>query len=362
MSRFRIPHPRLAIALLTVLILLVAARAALPRFVKRFVNEKLQGLNGYTGRVDDVDLSLWRGAYQIKGLSIEKTGGKVPVPFLAADVIDLAVEWKALLHGSIVAELELYDPKLNFVNAKSPAQSQTKVDQSWTDTVRGLVPFEINRVALHGGQVHYRDLEADPRVDVFVQRLEATARNLTNSEKLGGNLYATVSATALAMGSGKVHFKGSVDPYAKQPTFDVSFQLDGLEIKQLNSFLKAYANVDAQEGTFSLDSQFSAHGGRFQGYAKPFIKNLKLLKWNEEQEGFFGKLWEGMVQVVGEIFTNHPKDQIATKVPFSGSIENPSADIWSTIGGILRNAFLQSLRRGIEGNMSLDGHSHLSKG
>jgi uncharacterized protein YhdP len=343
------------IVIATVAILLLGVRAALPVFVKRFVNDKLDELPGYSGHVEDIDLSLWRGAYQINGLRVVKTGGKVPVPFVSAQQIDLSVEWKALLHGSIVAEIELFAPKLNFVNAKSPEHSQTGIDSKWTDTVRDLVPFDINRVAIHDGQIHYRDLEAKPRVDVFVQQLNATARNLTNSEDLGHSLYATFEGKALAMGSGKVGFNGRLDPYAPKPTFDVNFELDDLEIKQLNDFLQAYANVDAEAGTFSLDAEFTASHGKFHGYAKPFVKNLQLLRWDQEKESFFGKLWEGAVQVVSEIFTNHKKDRIATRIPFEGSVDQPNADIWATIGGVLKNAFLKSLRQGIEGSVVMGG-------
>jgi uncharacterized protein YhdP len=352
---------RTLIVIACVAVLLVGVRLALPTYVHRFVDKKLAELPGYTGSTDDIDLSLWRGAYQIKGLRIMKTGGKVPVPFVSAREIDLSVEWKALLHGSIVAEIELYEPKLNFVNAKSPAKRQTSMDSKWTDTVRDLVPFDINRFAIFDGQIHYRDLDADPRVDVFVQRLNASAHNLTNSEDMGGSLYASFAGTALAMGSGNIGFKGRIDPYANKPTFDLAFGLSDLELKQLNDFLQAYANVDAEAGTFSLDAEFSASHGKFRGYAKPFVKHLQLLRWNEEKENFFGKLWEGFVQVVSEIFENHKTDRIATRIPFSGSIEDPGADIFATIGGVLKNAFLQSLRRGIEGSVVMGGKDRASK-
>ena len=192
-------------------------------------------------------------------------------------------------------------------------------------------------------------------MDIFIQQRQATARNLTNSETPGGTLYSTLEASAVAMGSGKVHLSGRVDPYAERPTFDLRFRLDGLKIKQLNEFLQAYANVDAEKGTFSMDAEFSASQGRFRGYAKPFVKDLQVLQWEDEKEGFFGKLWEGAVQAVSEVFTNQPRDQLATRIPFSGSFEQPDTNLWATIGGVLQNAFLQSLRRGLEGSVRVGG-------
>lgn len=352
-ARFPWLRSRTFIVLSVVLLLLVGVRAALPIVLERFVNKQLDELKGYSGSVADIDLSLWRGAYQIEGLRIMKTGGKVPIPFVSAREIDLSVEWKSLLDGSIVAEIELFAPKLNFVNAKQPERRQTKVDESWTETVQDLVPFDINRVRIHNGQVHYRDLDAEPKVDVFIQRLNATARNLTNSEDLSGSLYATFEADAVAMGSGKVGLKGRLNPYAKYPTFELDFKLEDLELKQTNDFLQAYANVDAEAGKLSLDAEFAASDGKFRGYAKPFIEDLQVLKWDDEKEGFFGKLWEGVAELAGELLEDQGKDRIATRIPFSGSFEEPNADIWATIGSLLQNAFLESLRRGLEGTIGI---------
>jgi Domain of Unknown Function (DUF748) len=343
---------RVWLSIAAVLVLaLVALRVALPVIVKKYVNKTLNGLDGYSGSVADIGISLWRGAYQIEDLRIVKTGGKTSVPFVSAETIDLSVEWKALLHGSIVAEIELFDPKLNFINAENPQESQSKANKSWTDTVRQLVPFDINRFAIYGGQIHYRDFDAKPRVDVFVQKLDATARNLTNSNSFGKNLYASFDGKAVAMGSGKIGFHGQLDPYAKTPTFEFAFGLDGLQLKQLNPFLRAYANVDAEAGTISLDAEFAASHGRFRGYAKPFIHDLELVNWNDQNKNFFGKLWESAAQLVADVLKNHSDERVATRIPFEGAIDNPSPDIWSTVGGLLKNAFLVSLRRGLEGSI-----------
>src|SRR5438552_14901605 len=71
------------IALGVLAVLLVALRLALPHFVKNYVNRTLSEIPGYRGRVGDIDIALWRGAYTIHGLDLVKTDGKVPVPFFS---------------------------------------------------------------------------------------------------------------------------------------------------------------------------------------------------------------------------------------------------------------------------------------
>lgn len=63
------------------MVLLIGLRIALPYILLRFVNKELQTIPGYTGHVDDIDVHLIRGAYTIKAIRLDKTGGKIPVPF-----------------------------------------------------------------------------------------------------------------------------------------------------------------------------------------------------------------------------------------------------------------------------------------
>jgi hypothetical protein len=56
---------------------------------------------------------------------------------------------------------------------------------------------------------------------------------------------------------------------------------------------------------------------------------------------------------VAALFTNHSTDVIGTKIPLSGTFKNENIDILSTLGGILKNAFIQALLPGIDRTISL---------
>jgi hypothetical protein len=88
-----------------------------------------------------------------------------------------------------------------------------------------------------------------------VQDTVAEVRNLTNSEDKSGFLVASFEGRPRAMQSGKIKFK--VAPYAKEPTFDASLQLNGLELPHSNPYLRAIANVDVEKGTLALDAGFA---------------------------------------------------------------------------------------------------------
>ena len=62
-----------------------------------------------------------------------------------------------------------------------------------------------------------------------------------------------------------------------------------------------------------------------------------------------GKLSGG----VGQIFKNQPKDQVATKIPFEGRIDNPKPNIWLTISNTLQNAFIRAIQPSIDNEINI---------
>jgi hypothetical protein len=67
----------------------------------------------------------------------------------------------------------VYRSRLYFVTAaKSEAAQKAKGEtkqehvepaSNWTDLVKDLVPFKINRFSINDGEVHYRDFSSEPR-------------------------------------------------------------------------------------------------------------------------------------------------------------------------------------------------------
>ncbi len=183
--------------IIALLLLLITIRIALPYIVKDYVNKTLDEIPGYNGIVKDIDMNLWRGAYEIEDVSLVKTGGNVPVPFFSAKKIYFSIQWGALFDGSVVGEIALESPKLNFVSGPSEKESQSSVDNSWTDKVKELFPLRINRFEIKNGEIHFRNFYSNPKVDIHIDNLKAIAENLTNSKDLSKTLMASINASAM---------------------------------------------------------------------------------------------------------------------------------------------------------------------
>lgn len=326
------------------LVLLIGARIAMAPVILHFVNQKLDQIPEYKGHVGGIGISLYRGAYQIHDIRLEKIEGAARVPFFAAENVDLSVQWGALLHRSFVGELEIDRPRLNFVVAATKKQSQTGVDGSWQDRVKEMFPLQLNRFAIRDGEIHFRDLTRSPKVDVHVDKIDAEAKGLTTHPRGDEALPATFHATARAMEHARMRVDVKLAPLAAQPTFDMDAELVDLKLTSLNDFLKAYAKVDAEGGTFSLYTEMAAAKGNFKGYVKPLLKDVKIFSPGKKDEGnLLQSAWQATVAGVVGIFENKKKEQVATQVPLEGKFSDPSAGIWTSVGYLLRNAFIQAL-------------------
>ncbi|MBN8611958.1 MAG: DUF748 domain-containing protein [Deltaproteobacteria bacterium] len=331
--------------LLGILGVLVLARLALPWVLKTVINDRLAQMDGYTGRVLDVDVSLLRGAYTLDDLRIERIDRDVPVPFVEAESIDISLEWLALLQGKVVAELVVEHPVLNFVNGRG---GQTGEGNDWRQTVDDLVPITINHLAIHDGEVHYRDFGSRPSVDVVAANLEVEATGLsTHYEEGSERLPAHVEVTSRVQRSGQLRAAIDLDPWDERPTFDLALSLEHLRARELNRFLRAYAWVDAEQGEFYCYSEISSRRGAFRGYVKPMVEHLSLFRWGEDDD-VFHQIADLFVQLVVDLFENHGTDRFATRVNVSGTIDQPGVNGFEAVVGVLRNTFIEAFEHGLE--------------
>lgn len=331
------------IALGILVVILIGARLALPHYVLRYVNHKLDELPQYDGYVRDVDIHLIRGAYTIKDVDIVKTTTNAPPePFVSAREVDLSVDWSELFHGGIVGEIYITDAKLAFIKAKTEEQSQTGIDKSWIKVVSDLFPFRINRFVIENGQVHYKEPDAKPPIDLMVTNMMAVATNLTNSREIVTKLPAALKMRGKSIGGGDIAVALHFNPLEPEPTFDLNLALTNVDMTSLNSFLEAYAKMNVKRGTFDLITEMYAEDGRFEGYVKPLMMDLDVLDIKEDSKNPIKFIWQALMAGVVKIFKNHPKDQLATKIPVKGTFDKKGIDLWTTIGNVLRNAFVHA--------------------
>lgn len=336
--------PKLHIPILVLVCLLIAGRLVLPFAIKDYVNRQLGHAGDYSGRVGDITVHLWRGAYRIHGVQIFKKTHEIKEPFFSARALDLSIEWKELFHGSVVGSVVMEQPRVNFVSGPTEQTSQTGKNTGWDEILKSLFPFKLNRLEIKTGEVHFANHYSKPPVDIYLSQLGVVATNLTNARDLKNELPSGIVGHAKTLGNGRLDLDLRLNLLAARPTYEMTCQLTNVDMTSLNEFLRAYGKFDVARGNFSLYGSVASKDGNYEGYFKTIIENLSVFNWEKDKhKDVFGVVWEGIVSLIGTVFRNHSHDTVATKIPISGTYGKNEVGIWSAAMNLLRNAFIEAL-------------------
>jgi hypothetical protein len=332
-------HSRLKIFFIGLIIVLCAMRIALPYVLIDYVTKQINKIPEYKVHIGDLDVHLYRGSYTIKNLQLWKVTKDIPVPFFESAIIDLSIQWKALLQGSLVAKIVTEHPIIHFVADTN--NEQLTIDKQWLVIVKTLFPLNINKLTANNGEVYFEDFHGDPPFKTAMKNVHLEIDNMQKTYNTGTLLLSTFKLTGKPMGAGDFWAEGKYNPFIKTPTFYIKVKLVDLEVRNIKNFLKHYTKVDVSSGIFSLYGEVAAADGKIKGYAKPFIKNLKI--GDPKEHNPINVIYNGAAAVVAKVLENSKKKTIATDIKIEGNINDPNKSVLSIIYYLLRHAFIQAL-------------------
>ena len=340
------------IAILVVAGLVIVGRLLLPWGLKYEINARLGRIPGYSGRVDNVRVQVWHGGYRMYNLAIAKSSGKVRDPFVAARSIQFSIAYRELIRGRLVSDVEMEGASLNFVRGPSPETSELEADKRWQEVITDLFPIHITHLGLKDSRIRFVDTTTKPKVDVAIDHLEVEADGLQNRPaKKEGPYPAHIVIAGRSVGNATVRAVIEAEPLALEPHFKLNFTLKGLSLPALNDFLMAYANVDVGAGQFDAYVEATGANGSFQGYVKPFMRDLTFANADDKNKNAWQRVWKDVLAGITLLIKNKPRNQLATLIPFSGKFSHgTSVDSWRTLGNLLHNGFIRGLREGLEGS------------
>jgi len=327
---------------LVILLLLLLVRITMPYILLHYVENRINKIPEYQVAIKDLDVHLLKGSYVIKGIKLEKIKANIPVPFFSASRLELAIEWKALLRGSFVAQINIMQPQLNFVIDDNSNNQQLTMSEEWLQAVKALFPLNFNHISLQKGLISFRSYTGKPSFNIFMHDVNAELNNLRNVDKSPRNLPSSLEVNAQTMDGAPFYFKMDFNPFANTPTFKMIAELKQMKVPAANAFLRHYTKLDIKQGLFSLYVEAAATKGKITGYAKPLIKNLQVVE-SKNDISPVEALYKGAVQLVAKVLENPRTKNVATKIEISGDINNPDISIWSIISNLLRNVFIQAL-------------------
>lgn len=337
---------------LIVIISLLVLRALLPMICLKVINAELgKRLGTYEGHITDFDLTLYRGAYQIQGLVIQKKGS-ADEPILKIAEIDLSLAWRALLQKRIAADVTLKKPQVHLVDSQQKQNRQLATEEpkkNWRSALKVLIPMTIESLKVSDGQVAFVNRDLRVPLPVMLDQIELQARDLRlqkTEEKSPLRFSARLQRKA------KILVTGRVALLAEKRLMDIDFELLQFPMNSINQVLRAYIPLDITQGILSIYGEAVSDQKEMVGYAKVFFKNGDIIAPKQKYFNFRHFAFE-MISAFGNWLLQNQKDKsVETVIPFhykNGKWDiNASQTFWSTV----KNS-KTGLKPGIDHRLSL---------
>jgi Uncharacterized protein involved in outer membrane biogenesis len=339
---------------IVVILILVVIRIFLPVGIKYGINWYLdKKLDTYQGRIEDFDLALYRGAYQIEGLKIWKKEVGEDLPLIYVKRIDLSLAWRALFKGHLLGDLDIQEPVIALVDSKEKEKKQTGVGEDWKAIVGRLIPIEIESLTIDNGEVKMVNRDFKVPLEILVDQIDVKANNIRNTESKKATLPSDVIASARLQKDATAHLKGKMDAVSKIPAFDLSFTLEKLDLTKFNKVLITYVPFTFTSGRFSMYSEIATKNNQVIGYVKPFLEDADII---DAKESFIsGKhvLIEIGVAVTNLVVRDFKQKNAATKIEFKGNVKDPEIDKWGAFWTAIKNGFGDALKERLDNSISI---------
>ncbi|HET6344138.1 MAG TPA: DUF748 domain-containing protein, partial [Myxococcota bacterium] len=278
-------------------------------------------------------------------------------PLFAAREIRAHWAWGPLLHRVVEASAEVEAPEITVwrTGEKGAEPAKKGPPPDWQAQVRGLLPIKVDRIDVRDGVIRYRDPTTDPQLDLVVTGFEMHASNLTNRARLKDGMFAKVMVHGRPLRDGDFRMDMQLDPLAETPTLTLQAKLQAFELTRINDLLRAYGNFDVSQGQFAMFMEVATKKGQFEGYVKPMFTGLDVRTWEDEvdRKHPLKLLWRELVSLTVGLVKNDDKDQVATKVPFEGKLDDPDVGVWDATVALLRNGFVRALLPGLDHSVAL---------
>jgi isocitrate dehydrogenase len=137
----------------------------------------------------------------------------------------------------------------------------------------------------------------------------------------------------------------TADPFEKGLTFSGRAAVVGLETSELYGFIEPATKLQVPEGTIDIFVEFDCRNGELTGGVKPVLKNVKIRPDNKKVFTVL-KAWASDLAI--KLFSDrvHDRNAVATVIPIKGTLTGPNVELWPSIFGVLRNAFVEGLTSG----------------
>lgn len=262
-----------------------------------------------------------RGKVEYSPLNREAQVAELTIDGLHVDYIHTAATAEAEKARAAAAARVAQDPQPDL---------RVRVDDvRLTNSVFGLV----NRAA------------ADP-YRVFIDHGELVVTGLSSGLR---ERPAKATLTGRFMGSGATRAQATFRQHNAGPSFDLDVAIEDASLPAMNDLLRSYGKLDVVDGSFSVYSEVEVDRGRIAGYVKPLIRDVEVYSSKQDKKKpLLKRLYEKIAGGLSHLLENRPRDEVATVVDLSGSLDDPNTSTWEVVARLVGNAFVKAILPGFD--------------
>jgi hypothetical protein len=329
--------------------MMALTHGAMRGWIKNFLMRKLNSSPNLKGGFAVLELHWLQGLVVLRKVYLTRLADNQPVVELCCEEIRVHVEWRPLLHGTLVGRVDLRQPHLQIVASRSQARSNP--NRSPGDALlalcretRRFMPFHLRSAEVHDGRVEYLSQNTSPPFTLNLERLTVHASNLTNILEVAAEDSAQVFVTSRTTGEGQLWLRLTIPSMSDGLTFQLHTELKEINLVALNDLLRALAKFDLRRGRCSMTAEFNVERGHYEGVVQPHFHDLDVFAWQKEHgKGLLQILRQVVIAFLAVGFKNQARDELAMRIPVSGTFIGQDVDTWAAVGSLLRNVFTQSL-------------------
>ena len=242
---------------LLVVLTYAAARFAdepLRRYMEHKVNERL---TGYTVRIPALHVHPWTVSLDLRNATIFQDANPDP-PVAAIGRLTVSMDWRALVHRRIVADITFDRPTV-YVDLRQ-VRAETKSDvplqeKGWQEALEALAfDLKINRLRVRDGDVTYVD--RGPFKPLHLSALQLSAENIRNIRSPERVYPSELHLAATVFEGGRLWVDGYADFLAEPHVgVEAAVKLEQIQLDYFKPITNRY-NVGVRKGHLSLAGSF----------------------------------------------------------------------------------------------------------
>lgn len=248
-----------------------------------------------------------------------------------------------------IEDVTIHSLKLDYVHTAATAGAEKERAAQAAEVAQDdtpPMPVKIDRFRLNDSVVGVVNRNADDPYRLFVSGADLTVTNLSSGFKEGP---AVAKLTGAFMGSGSANASATFREDNNGPDFDLAVAIEGASLPSMNDLLRSYGKLDVVKGTFSVYSEISIHNRQIEGYVKPLIKDVDVYDSEQDKKKpVLKRLYEKIAGGLSHILENQPRDEVATVVDLSGTLDDPDSSTWDVIVRLVSNAFVKAILPGFD--------------